>query len=302
MAIIVRSGYTPVRMPGISVIGIDLGGTKAVIARYDAKTLKREAEERIATHAERGFAQVVDDLVHVIDKLRTSRTKGVGIGAPGLIHQPDGVVLTLPNIPGGRNMPLKKSLEERLALPVTVDNDANCFALAEAHLGAGKGKSVVVGITMGTGVGGGIVIDGKIIRGHNGYAAEVGHMLLVPGHPPYRTDDKRGEVEQFLSGTAMGKRCTQAENPLEYFEGEVCSFLQPQVFRELAWFVTNLTYLLDPSIIVFGGSAGLALMPHMDKVRAELKTWMLPGTPVPELARAKVDDAGAVGAALLATT
>ena len=100
----------------------------------------------------------------------------------------------------------------------------------------------------------------------------------------------------------MGKRCTQAENPLEYFEGEVCSFLQPQVFRELAWFVTNLTYLLDPSIIVFGGSAGLALMPHMDKVRAELKTWMLPGTPVPELARAKVDDAGAVGAALLATT
>src|SRR3989338_4140957 len=128
MAIIVRSGYTPVRMPGISVIGIDLGGTKAVIARYDAKTLKREAEERIATPAERGFAQVVDDLVHVIDKLRTSRTKGVGIGAPGLIHQQDGVVLTLPNIPGGRNMPLKKSLEERLALPVTVDNDANCFA------------------------------------------------------------------------------------------------------------------------------------------------------------------------------
>lgn len=287
-------------MPTSNVIGVDLGGTKIAVARYDAKTMERQAEERVPTHAERGFAQVIDDVVHTVEKLRDAKTTGVGIGVPGLIRQPAGVIINTPNIPGGKEVPLKDMLAERLGLPVAVENDANCFALAEAQLGAGKGKSVVVGVTMGTGVGGGIVIDGKVYRGSNGFAAEVGHMLLRPGEPPFTTDDKRGEVEQFISGTAMGKRCTEAKTPQDYLEGEVCAFLQPEVFREVAWFVTNLTYLLDPSIIIFGGSAGLPLKNHFDKIFAELKTWTLPGTPLPLLAVAQVADAGIVGAALSA--
>src|SRR5690606_34007907 len=131
--------------------------------------------------------------------------------------------------------------------------------------------------------GGGIIIDGKIFRGANGFAGEIGHMLLKPGEPPYPTQDKRGEVEQFLSGTAMGKRCEAASHPGEYLEGEVCEFMRPDVFREVAWLVTNLTHLIDPSVIVFGGSAGHALKPHLSKVETELKKWMLPGTPIPAL-------------------
>lgn len=292
-------GYTPA-MSSHNVIGIDLGGTKIAAARYSGHGTVREAEERLPTKAERGFAQVIDEVVAVVQRLRTQDTLGVGIGVPGLIRQPEGRVIHTPNIPGGRDIPLKKILTERLGLDIVVENDANCFALAEARLGAGMGKRVVVGITMGTGVGGGIVINGKVLRGSNGFAAEVGHMLLVPGHPPFETQDKRGEVEQFFSGTAMGKRCAQAKTPQDYLEGEVCSFMQPEIFREVAWFVTNLTYLLDPSIIVFGGSAGLALGSHFGEIRKELETWTLPGTPLPELAVASVKDAGIVGAALSA--
>lgn len=286
-------------MPGANVIGVDLGGTKIVVARFDAKTFERQAEERIPTQAERGFKQVMDDVFAAADKLSDAKTKGIGIGVPGLIRQPEGILLTAPNIPGSENTDLMKLAKKKTDKPVHFENDANCFALAEAHMGAGKGKKVVVGITMGTGVGGGIVIDGKLFRGAHGYAAEVGHMLLKPGHPPYRTEDKRGSVEQFLSGTAMGHRCTQAETPQDYLEGEVCSFLQPQVFREVAWFVADLTYLLDPSIIIFGGGAGASLSKNLDKVREELPQWMLPNAIAPELAAATVKDAGVLGAALL---
>lgn len=285
-------------MASTNIIGVDLGGTKIVVARFDAKTYERQAEERVPTRGERGFMHVMDDVFSVAAKMSDSKTKGVGIGVPGLIRQPEGVLVVAPNIPQSANTDLSE-LAKKAGMKVYFENDANCFALAEAHLGAGKGKRVVVGITMGTGVGGGIVVDGKLFRGAHGYAAEVGHMLLKPGSVPYKTDDNRGSVEQFFSGTAMGQRCTQAESPQDYLEGEVCSFLQPQVFREVAWFITDLTYLLDPSIIIFGGGAGMSLGKHLDEVRKELPKWMLPNTTPPELAVASVHDSGALGAALL---
>ena len=282
-----------------SVIGVDLGGTKGIIARFTGPHFEREAEERVPTRAESGFSAVIDDMIEGIERLRTPDVKAVGIGVPGLVQQPEGILLQAPNIPDSKNIPLKSLLEERLRLPVFLDNDANCFALAEAIHGSGKGKRIVIGITFGTGVGGGIVIDEKIFQGSHGYAAEIGHMLLMPGSPPYETEDKRGEVEQVLSGTAMGHRCPAAETPEEYLEGAVCSFMQPAIYREVAWLCTNLTYLLDPDVIVFGGSAGHALGSHVDKIIEELKKWTLKGTPLPEIKVATVKGAGALGAALL---
>lgn len=191
-------------------------------------------------------------------------------------------------------------MEERLKLPVHVENDANCFALAEARMGAGKDGKVVIGLTLGTGVGGGIVINGSIFQGADGFAGEIGHMLLRPGEPPYETEDKRGEVEQFLSGTAMGNRCPEAKDPSDYLHGAVCSFLHPQIFREAAWLCVSLTYLLNPSVIVFGGSAGTSLMSHLPEVESDVRKWMLPGTPLPRLAKAELKEPGVLGAALLA--
>lgn len=282
-----------------SVIGVDLGGTKMAVARFDPQSLVLQAEERFGTHAESGMEQVLLDLLFAIESLQTEDTIGVGIGVPGLVKHPEGEIMTMPNIPKTKNFPLQMRLEERLKMKVKVENDANCFALAEALFGAGKGHDVVCGITMGTGVGGGIVINGNLFRGSHGFAAEIGHMLLKAGEPPYETKDKRGDVEQFLSGSAMGKRCSAAKRPEDYLEGEVCSFLQPEVFQEVAWLVTNLAHLLDPSIVIFGGSAGVALKPHLKEIEAELKKWMLPETPLPEIAIATLKDSATRGAALL---
>ena len=269
------------------------------VTRYDAATFEVQADERRPTKASEEFTRVFEDMVHLLEKLRTKETVGIGVGVPGLVRHPSGEVLTMPNIRGAENFALQEVLHSRLSLPVTVDNDGNCFALAEALHGAGSGQKVVVGITMGTGVGGGIVIDGNIFHGSNGFAAEIGHMLLRPGDPPFETGDRRGDVEQFLSGTAMGLRCREAKRPEEYLEGEVCGFLQPAVFREVAWMCVSLIHLLDPSIIVFGGSAGEALKPYLPEIGRELQKWMLPGTPLPLLSIARLMDAGTRGAALL---
>lgn len=289
-------------VPHRSIIGFDLGGTKSAIARYDEDTWEIEAQERLPTHADRGFSHVLKDVLMIIERLRVPETRAIGIGVPGLVRQPDGVLLRAPNIPHSEHVPLKETLEEALKLPVFVDNDANCFALAEALSGAGKGHRIVVGITMGTGVGGGIVIDGNIFHGEHGYAAELGHMLLQPGHPPYRTSDQRGDAEQFLSGTALRKRCEEAKRPEDYLEGEVCAFLHEEIFREAAWLCANLTHVLDPGIIVFGGSTGRALKPHLSAVQRELKEWLLPETPLPPLTVSTLSDAATLGAALLAHT
>lgn len=280
-----------------TVIAIDLGGTKADIARVNADTFAIESQERIPTRASDGFLAVLDDLVAAVERQKNDTTVAVGIGVPGLVSK--GVLLKAPNISASENIAVKDILEKKLKLPVAVGNDANCFTLAEARMGAAKGKGVVVGITFGTGVGGGIVIDGKIFEGAHGYAAEIGHMLLMPGKPPYETKDKRGEVEQFLSGTAMGKRCEEAKGPEEYLESAVCSFMQPDIYREVAWLCTNLLYVLDPDLIVFGGSAGHSLASHVDAIEAELKQWIMPGTPLPTIVAATTKDAGILGAALL---
>jgi predicted NBD/HSP70 family sugar kinase len=282
-----------------SIVGVDLGGTMMRVTRYDASSMDVQKEERQETHAKEGFEDVMKRCIAIVKSVKQDDTKGVGVGVAGLIQQPEGIVIKTPNIPGGENVKLKKMLEDELQTTVLVQNDAHCFALAEALLGAGKGKKIVIGITMGTGVGGGIVIDGKIFDGGNGFAGELGHMLLMPGKPPYESQDMRGEVEQFLSGTAMGRRCTAAKKPEDYFEGEVCEWMQPDVFREVAWLCTNLTYMLNPNVIVFGGSAGRALQPHLDAVTQEFKKWTLHGTPLPELAVSSMKHTGAIGAALL---
>jgi glucokinase len=284
-----------------SVIGVDLGGTKMAAVRYREESLEEQERGTIATHAAEKFPHVLDDLLRLIERLRRPETRAVGIGVPGLVHFPDGRILRMPNIPGGDNLPLQEIAEEQLGLPTVVENDANCFTFAEALQGAGRGHKVVIGVTVGTGVGGGIVIDGKLFHGARGFAGEIGHMLLQPGQPPYPTTaHRRGEVEQFFSGTALGKRCLAAKRPEEYLEGEVCAFLKPEVFREVAWMCVNLTHFLDPSVIVLGGSTGRAFGPHLPTIRSELEAWLLPGTPLPHLALAELPDAAERGAALLA--
>ena len=283
-----------------TVIGIDLGGTKIAAARFNAETLEILRSDQEPTNAELTFEYVRGELLQCISELRDEHTIAVGIGVPGPVDAVTKRIVQLPNIKGADGFDLVSYVEEHTGLKTVIQNDSRCFTLAEALLGAGRGHSVVAGVIMGTGVGGGIVIDGKLLEGAHGFAGEFGHMLLVPGSPPYRTDDKRGEVEQFLSGKAMGLRCTQALDPKEYLSGQACAFMHPDIYREVAWFITSLTHAIDPSVVIFGGSAGRALKPHLAQIESELQRWMLPGVPPPRLTVGELEHGSMRGAALLA--
>ena len=283
--------------PVSNVLGIDVGGTKVKAIRFSSDNFITEEEQTLQTAD--GFLAVYDQILQVIQDLRTPETIAIGIGVPGLLYQPEGKVHTMPNIPGSEGFPLKQRLTADTGLPCAIDNDANCFALGEALFGDGKGQSVVVGVTMGTGIGGGIVIDGQIFHGAHGFGAEVGHMLLKPGEPPYETTDKRGEVEQFFSGSAMKQRCSAAKDPSEYLEGEVCSFMHKDIYKEISWFLVNIIHLLDPSIVIIGGSAGHSVAKHLPELHTELNKWMLPGTPLPNIVLESVEEAATKGAAHL---
>ncbi len=288
-------------MPSGSILGIDLGGTKTALALYDAD-LRQIVTRAFPTDAKRGYDAVMQSLLAEVKTMIRPDTEAIGLGVPGLIDHVTGTVVTMPNIPGAEGKKPGAFLADALGLPVALENDARCFAYAEAILGAGKGHAVVLGVTLGTGVGGGIVIDGQIFHGGRGYAGEVGHLLLKPGEPPYPTDDKRGDTEQFLSGTAMGRRCEAAKRPEDYLEGAVCGFMQPQVFREVAWLITDVLHVIDPSVIIFGGSAGRALKSHFPEILTELKAWILPTVRPPEVRTGELPDAALRGAALLART
>ncbi len=281
------------------LLGVDIGGTNIKLATFDAKTHKLLQKEMIDTDAEKGFHDVLTRAVSLVEKYLSPEVESVGLCVAGPVQQPEGILLRAPNIPGSENIAVKKILEEHLKLPIAVGNDARCFTLAEAVLGAGKGHRVVCGITLGTGVGGGLVVDGKIYDGTHGFAGEIGHMLLRPGQPPFKTDDTRGSVEQFLSGTAFAQRCTEATSPSDYLQGETCSHLHNDIFREVAWLCANVTHAYDPSMIIFGGSTGKALKPHVQQIEKELSQWLLPSVPCPKLAFAEREHPGALGAALL---
>ncbi|PIR49914.1 hypothetical protein COU79_02335 [Candidatus Peregrinibacteria bacterium CG10_big_fil_rev_8_21_14_0_10_54_7] len=285
-----------------SILGIDLGGTKTALTLFNAATMVPRTSQVFPTEASEGFAAVQDRLLKAVHTIRAPDTVAIGLGVPGFIDPKTKHVLSMPNIPGSEGMNVRHWLSSAATLPVIIENDARCFAYAEALFGAGKGHQIVLGVTLGTGVGGGIVIDGMLLHGTHGYAGEVGHALLMPGQPPYPTEDRRGDVEQFLSGTAMGKRCEAARRPQDYLEGHVCSFLQPEVIREVAWFIVNAMHFIDPSIIVFGGSTGRALKPHLLSIERELRQWLLPGVKSPTLSCGTLADAAVRGAALLAKT
>ncbi len=283
-----------------SLLGIDLGGTKTLIAQYDDETLMLKASKVFPTHAGKTYEEVSIALLSQIQEMRLQDTIAIGIGVPGFVEASSGRILTMPNIAESEGKDLRSRIATETGVPVVIDNDVRCFALGEALFGAGKGESVVIGVTLGTGVGGGIVIDGDVFRGANGCAGEIGHMLLVPGHPPYSTPNMRGEVEQFFSGTAIGKRCTSARNPSDFLSGSECSFLHPAIYEELAWFIVNLTHAFDPSVIIFGGAVGRALTQHVQKIEEALSNWMMPNVPFPRLIISQFPDAAPKGAAELA--
>jgi len=170
-------------MPSKFIIGIDLGGTNLKIALLDLRYQIKDKEvlnTQKFIKKENLICAIIDSINKIIENNKLSRANilGVGLGLPGPIDYEKGIVHFFPNIPGWREVKLKTILERKLRLPVFVDNDAKLMSLAEYKLGAAKGSRNTVCITLGTGVGGGIIINGSLYRGVSNASGEIGHMPI----------------------------------------------------------------------------------------------------------------------------
>lgn len=189
-------------------IGVDVGGTNIKLALVDNQG-NISFSETIPTRAEMGYEYTVNSIIEairtLIDKSKTSSgsVEGIGFGFPGQIDYTNGIIRHTTNIPGWDNIPLSKLIEKEFSIPTHVDNDVRCATLGEFHYGAGQGCQNLVCITVGTGIGGGIILNGKIVRGASNSAGEIGHIKLNMNDGPLCGCGDRGCFEAFVSGPSI---------------------------------------------------------------------------------------------------
>ena len=269
------------------VIGVDLGGTNIVVGVLpidggDGQVLALKSEP---TDAERGAKYVVDKIVLLIEEARAdvvgqfggSRTDfgGIGIGAPGPLNRDTGTVIQSPNL-GWRNFPLRDLISNAVNLPAVLDNDANCATYGEWWLGAGRNVDTLIGLTLGTGIGGGIVLNGEIFHGVSDAAGEIGHMTIEANGRKCPCGNY-GCLEAYASGPAIARRAIEgleagAESLLtdlvtNKFENITAATVYEavingdtyanEVMRETAKFlgagVANVINIFNPDMIVISG-------------------------------------------------
>ena len=266
---------------GPLTIGIDIGGTKVLAGVVDSFGTVLTSQRRPTPG--RSVRDVENTIVELVDTLSAQYdVAAVGIGAAGFVDATRSTVLFSPHL-AWRDEPLRAALMQRIAVPVVVDNDANTAALAECRFGAGVGHRYVLCITLGTGIGGALVIDNKVFRGQNGMAGEFGHMQVVPdGH---RCEcGNRGCWEQYASGNALvrdARELVLADSPVAHdlkarVGGDVTRLTGPLVTEaaqagdplavELltdigTWLgvgLAGMTAAFDPSAIIVGGGVSAA--------------------------------------------
>ncbi len=286
-------------------IGIDLGGTKIEGVLLDEKynTIKRK---RIETHQENGYDSIVKSIISLINELKakTGEETSVGICTPGFTDDNSGLIKNS-NTKCLQEMPLKNDIENGLGHKIIMENDANCFALAESLLGSAKGYDAVFGVIMGTGVGGGIVINGTIHKGSTNIAGEWGHHTLRPdGNECFC--GKRGCVETYISGPALEKRWLELTGKKESLQSivqdlsdEKAKQWKKEFLENFGIGLANVIDILDPDIIVLGG--GVSNIPFLyDEAKKAVHDRVLGNfTETPILKNSLGDSAGVFGACLL---
>lgn len=332
-----RAERRPSRVPDVErrpaftrglAIGVDIGGTrvKAGVVTPDGEVLER-VERATPTHSPEATEDAIVDIV--ADLRSRHRVRSVGVGAAGFVDETRSTVLFAPHL-AWRREPLRARLVERTRLRVVVENDANAAAWAEYRYGAARGEESVVMVTLGTGIGGGIVRDGLLERGRHGMAGEFGHMTLVPDGRRCQCGD-RGCWEQYAGGSALASAAREfaaTGTPLagalvDAVDGDV-ALLNGRVVAHCAeagdpasadlirdvgtWLgigLANLAAALDPSILVVGGGVSAAGELLMGPARSTF-THSLTGRgfrPEPLVVVAQLgNDAGFIGAADLART
>lgn len=311
-------------------IGVDLGGTNIRVAEVDAEGHLFHQVRR-STPAGRGEEAVIDRMKGAIGRLLEAADRdkgqilGIGIGSPGLVDPGRGVVHIPPNFPGWDSVPLGKKVEDAFGLPTRVTNDVNAMALAESRLGAGKGYNSLICVTLGTGVGGAFVLDGKVYTGFTGSAGEIGHITVEPNGPRCRCGNF-GCLERLVGAEYIVERAVRrlrgpgADSILPKMANGRLGSLTPKLITEAArqgdgaakevlWEVgeylgivfSGLVNFLNPEAIIVGGgiaeAGALIFDPIVEVVRK--RAMPIPAQAVHIIPAQLGERAGVVGAALL---
>ncbi len=255
------------------VIGIDLGGTAIKLARFTAKgELLAQLEQPTPQPAVPGAVTMA--LCEAVAELDPGREAAwVGVGLPGPMDAEARVARICINLPGWEEVPLAEWLEPRLKRRVTLANDGNCAVVGEAWRGAALGFGDVVLLTLGTGVGGGVLINGALFTGHNGAAAEPGLIGVDPAGPPCNSGN-RGSLEQYASIAALRRLCDRDPRELseaaDAGESEAIQVWE-QYGRRLGVGVSSLVYQFTPQLVLLGGGLAGAARHFLPAVRREVE-------------------------------
>lgn len=288
-------------------VGIDVGGTNTRVALIDEnyKILKRE---QFRTDPEN--PQITLEKIRTIVNRFEYPVEGIGISCPGPLDLMNGMVLTPPNLPGWHQLHLTKTLNEMTKVPVILENDANLACLAEAVVGAGKGKHLVQFLTISTGIGAGFCMNGEVYRGARGFAQEVANCILWKDGP-VQGELKKGSIESIASGTAITKRAREAGLSVDH-AGDVYALAQSgnekaeqimeDTFEYLSSFVGILYGILDPDLFVFSGSVALKIPGFLEEIKRRVRKKVYPALEDNiQIVPAKLgEDCGLIGAAHLA--
>jgi glucokinase len=324
-----------VTVTGPVTLGIDVGGTKilglaidgagVVLAEEKAPTPRVLASEDSGAG---GGDAVIETIVEVAERLlgRSEAVSAVGVGVPGLVDD-DGWLRFAPNLPGGEDLDVKGRLSQRLApVRVVVDNDATCAVMGEWIYGAAAGATDAVVVTLGTGIGGGLIVNNAVARGALGFAGEIGHMVVDPAGPACPCG-KRGCWERFASGSGLGRLAREAAHagrldvvlraaggdPEAVRAEDVTTAAAAgdegaqAVMEELGWWLAlglaNLANILDPAVFVLGGGLVDSLNLVIEPVRTAFDHLVEGRLGRPEVMISLAllgESSGAVGAGILA--
>ena len=281
------------------MIGVDLGGTKVLAGIVDRDGTVHETVERPTVTTSQ--AALLDELAAIVRKLPLDGIAALGFGIPSRIDHAHELALGAVNIPI-RDVHFADEMKQRLGLPVEMENDASCAAYAEFKLGAGRGTTDMLALTLGTGVGGGVVSGGRLFRAYT----ELGHMVIVEdGEPCQGACSGRGHVEAYCSGTAAGKVAQRVLGP-DATARDLVDQEHPvlgEIGHHLGVAIGSLVNIFGSTRVIIGGGFGIAAFDHLvaPARRAVLREALAPGGQSLEIVRAELGgNAGLIGAALVA--
>ncbi|ONN26936.1 glucokinase [Thermosipho affectus] len=260
----------------MKIIGVDLGGTYVKIGLVDTKSGKILKKSSIETKVHLGGETVVKRIADAILELSNGDFHAVGIGSPGSIDKDNGIVRFSPNFPDWHNFELGPELLKLLNKKVYIENDANSFVLGEKWFGAGKGKKHIVALTLGTGVGGGVISHNKLITGNNGIGTELGHVIINPNGPLCGCGNY-GCLEAYASATAIVRMAQERKkkypDSLIFKDNEItaksifdlakqndrlANMIKDEVVEALAIGITSFIHIFNPEVIIIGGGVSRA--------------------------------------------